>query len=138
MIAYVDTSALLRIVLGQADRLREWSSIDAGVTSALTEVECLRTLDRRLTRGLLEADEFPERRALALALLSRMERVELTRAILTRAASPFPTPLGTLDALHLSTALAWRALRDPDLILATHDVELGRAARAEGFTVVGT
>jgi predicted nucleic acid-binding protein len=46
MIAYVDSSVLLRLVLRQPGALKEWSSVEEGVTSALTQVECLRTLDR--------------------------------------------------------------------------------------------
>lgn len=137
MIAYVDSSALLRVVLGQPDRLEEWGRITRGVTSVLAQVECLRTLDRRAAQGLLPRAVYPERRALLLAFLACMERVEITRAVLTRAAAPFPTPLGTLDALHLSTALAWRRRYDEDLALATHDLALAEAARAEGFVVWG-
>ena len=46
MIAYLDSSVLLRLVLRQPGALKEWSSVEEGVTSALTQVECLRTLDR--------------------------------------------------------------------------------------------
>jgi predicted nucleic acid-binding protein len=46
VIAYVDSSVLLRLVLRQPGALKEWSSVEEGVTSALTQVECLRTLDR--------------------------------------------------------------------------------------------
>ena len=137
MIVYVDSSVVLRVVLGQPDRLPEWEQIEVGVTSALTEVECLRTLDRRNARGLLPTDAYLERRAVTLDLLSRLQCVELTRSILARAAAPFPAPLGTLDALHLATALAWRGAQDEDLALSTHDAELAAAARAEGFRVFG-
>jgi len=137
VIVYIDSSVLLRVVLGQADRLEEWSRITRGVTSVLAQVECLRTLDRRAAQGLLPRAIFPERRALLLAFLARLDRVEISRAILTRAAEPFPTPLGTLDALHLATALAWRQRYDDDLALATHDLALAQAARAEGFVVWG-
>jgi predicted nucleic acid-binding protein len=46
VIAYVDSSVVLRLVLGQPAALREWRTVDRGVASALVEVECLRTLDR--------------------------------------------------------------------------------------------
>ncbi len=137
MIAYVDPSVLLRVVLGQPDRLAEWSDIRHPVTSAITEVECLRTLDRRTRQGLLGEDELPERRALALRLLERIDRVEVTRAVLRRAADPFPTPLGTLDAIHLSTAVLWAELDRGRPTMATHDRQLGAAALAMGLEVVG-
>lgn len=136
MIAYVDTSVLLRVVLGQPDRLAEWKRLRSAVTSALTEVECLRTLDRRFRQGRLTEAELVERRALALRLLEAMDTVELSPAVLRRAAEPFPTPLGTLDALHLSSALLWRQAFQP-LLLATHDAQLGAAARSMGFDVLG-
>lgn len=46
------------------------------------------------------------------------------------------TSVGTLDALHLATALAVRA-QVPSMVLATHDRELGLAATAMGFNVLG-
>jgi hypothetical protein len=49
-----------------------------------------------------------------------------------------PTPLGTLDALHLATALIWRDRMGSLPTLATHDATLGLAARTFGFDVRGT
>ena len=63
--------------------------------------------------------------------------IEPTRPVLARAAQPFPVVLGTLDAIHLATALLWRERSDADLVMATHDATLGLAARAVGFRVIG-
>jgi hypothetical protein len=57
--------------------------------------------------------------------------------VLSRAAQPFPTPLGTLDAVHLATALLWRETRGEDLVMATHDRDLALAARASGLRTIG-
>lgn len=137
MIAYVDSSVLLRVVLSQSDRLAEWPTIQHAVTSALTEVECLRTLDRRLRQGLLDPEELADRRGLVLRLLERMDRVDVSPAVLRRAADPFPTPLGTLDAIHLATAVLWREGRSETAVLVTHDGQLATAARATGFATAG-
>ena len=137
MIAYLDSSVLLRIVLGQEDRLREWTEVTRGVASALVEVECLRTLDRmRLGEGWTD-EELALRREAVYHLAREMEIVEPTRPVLSRASNPLPTPLGTLDAIHLATALLWRETFSPELVMATHDVALARAARACGFQVIG-
>jgi hypothetical protein len=48
-----------------------------------------------------------------------------------------PMPLGTLDALHLATALIWRDRVGALPALATHGTAVGVAARAFGFDVVG-
>jgi uncharacterized protein len=136
VIAYVDSSVLLRLVLGQADRLTSWERIERGVSSVLAEVECLRTLDRlRVGKGLDDA-ELASRVEYLHRLLSSLELVELTRPVLARAAQPMPTTLGTLDALHLATALLWRDQWGEELTVATHDRALSIAARAAGFPVV--
>jgi len=57
--------------------------------------------------------------------------------VLRRASEPFPTPLGTLDAIHLSTALLWRETAGDPLTMTTHNHELATAARATGFPVAG-
>jgi predicted nucleic acid-binding protein len=137
VIAYLDSSRILRIVLGQANALKEWRSITQGVASALVEVECLRTLDRlRLSESLKDA-EIAARRETVFRLLEAIEVVELTRPILSRAAQPLPTALGTLNAIHLATALLWKERTRADLVMATHDEGLATASRASGLRVVG-
>ena len=137
MIAYVDSSVLLRILLGQRGKLRQWKAIERGVASALVEVECLRTLDRLRLRSEISDQDLAVRRETVYRLTEEMEIVEPSSAILNRAANPLPTPLGTLDAIHLATALVWREVRNEDLVLATHDVALATAARASGMRVLG-
>ena len=137
MIAYVDSSVVLRVVLGQPGRLAEWKSIVTGVASGLVEVECLRTLDRLRVAGSLSADDVAVRREAVFRVLEGLELVELTRAVLHRAAQPMPAPLGTLDAIHLATAEMWREAKGKEPLVATHDQALALAARASGFRVVG-
>ena len=48
-----------------------------------------------------------------------------------------PTELGTLDAIHLATALLWREAYGRDLVMATHDSALAIAARASGIEAIG-
>lgn len=137
MIAYLDSSVILRVILGQRNALKEWKAIDQGIASALVEVECLRTLDRlRLSEGIDDKD-IAIRREAVFQLLDSIEIVELTRPILSRAAQPFATSLGTLDAIHLASALLWKESRGETLVMATHDVALSAASRASGLRVVG-
>ncbi len=137
MIAYLDSSVLLRVVLGQRNALKEWRAVEQGIASALVEVECLRTLDRlRLAEGLGDT-EIAARREAVFRLSEAMQVVQPTRPVLARAAQPLPTALGTLDAIHLATALLWRERSGADLVMATHDEALGTAARASGLRVIG-
>ena len=137
MIAYVDASVVLRLVLGEPGALAEWRHVVRALASTLTEVECLRTLDRLVRRGMLPESQVAERRAAVFRLLEECEMIDLSRTIMRRAGEPFPTPLGTLDAMHLVCALAWREASSEPLVLATHDRELATAARAMGLVVVG-
>lgn len=138
MIAYVDSSVLLRVVLRQPNALPEWRQFERAASSVLIRLECLRTLDRLKLRAQLPDREIAEIRSTLLLLLDSIYLVELDSSVLDRAAQPFPTELGTLDAIHLSTALLWRERFPDELVMATHDLALALAARAHGFRVVGT
>ncbi len=137
MTAYVDASVLLRVAFGQATALPEWRRIEQGVASALVVPECLRTLDRlRLRAGLSDA-EVARRRATILALIASLDLVDIDAVVLDRAAQPMPIELGTLDAIHLATALLWKDQTRIDLVMATHDAALALGAQAYGLQVVG-
>jgi hypothetical protein len=137
MIAYVDSSVLLRVALGQPNALLEWRDIERGVSSALVTTESLRTLDRVRLRVNLSDIEVARRRATILALIDSLELVEIDSTVLDRAAQPMPTELGTLDAIHLASALLWRDALGTDPVMATHDKALALAAQAHGFKTMG-
>ena len=137
MIVYVDTSAFLRLVLAEAGALAELSSSEGLVSSELLAVESLRTIDRMRLQGALSPEEAASRRATVADWLEAVDLVLLQQPILARASEPLPTPLGTLDALHLATALVWRdRIRQP-LVMATHDAGLALGARSFGLHVLG-
>jgi predicted nucleic acid-binding protein len=137
MIAYVDSSVLLRLALGQPNALPEWRQIDRGISSALISTESLRTLDRvRIRAGLVDS-EVARRRATILNLVDSLELIEVDSVVLDRAAQPMPTELGTLDAIHLASALLWKEAMGIDPVMATHDGALGLAAQAHGLKVLG-
>lgn len=137
MIAYLDASVVLRLVLGEPGRLAEWARVESAVASALTEVECLRTLDHLARAGAISDEVLAERRTAVYRLMEGVEVVDISRAILRRASDPFPAPLGTLDAIHLSTAMSWRDAKGQVLIMATHDKALATATRSIGMEVIG-
>ena len=137
MIAYLDSSVLLRIVLGQPAALPNWRIVRTAVSSRLAEVECLRALDRLRLRAPVSEQQIALRREAVFRFLSAVEIVEVTYPILARASQPQPTEFGTLDSIHLASALLWREMNEADLVMATHDHALGLAARACGLRVVG-
>jgi predicted nucleic acid-binding protein len=135
--AYVDASVLLRVALRQPNALPQWRDVERGIASALIVTESLRTLDRLRRRARLSDVETATRRATILALVASLELVELDAAVLDRAAQPMPTELGTLDAIHLATALLWAEMTGTKPVMATHDSALALAAQAHGLAVVG-
>ena len=138
MIAYVDSSVLLRVVFGEPGQLPHWGKIERGVASELARVECLRAVDRQRLRASLGDEEVAQRHAAVHDALERLRLIPVSAGVLARAAQPFPSSLGTLDAIHLATALLWQESGRARLeALLTHDVELGRAARAVGMVALG-
>lgn len=137
MIAYVDTSVLLRVVLREPGALEDLQSYDGLVSSEVIVVESARTIDRLRLQGALTLEEAASRSRVVGDWLEAFDLVLLRPPVLSRASEPLPTPLGTLDAIHLATALLWRERMGPLAALATHDSALGVAARAFGFDVRG-
>ncbi|MFN8644173.1 MAG: type II toxin-antitoxin system VapC family toxin [Candidatus Binatia bacterium] len=134
---YLDTSVLLRVLLSQDGPLEQWGQWDQACTSELSGVEARRALDRLRLGGMLDDDQVGAFHG-ALARIERgIARIRLSRVVLGRASLPMATPVKTLDALHLASALLWRERRSPELIFATHDPQQARAARAIGFPCIG-
>ena len=90
-----------------------------------------------MPRSATPITEIAKRRSTILSLIASLELVEVDAVVLDRAAQPMPTEMGTLDAIHLATALLWKEMTGVDLVMATHDVALGLGAQAHGLAVVG-
>jgi predicted nucleic acid-binding protein len=138
VIAYLDTSALLRIVLREPGAVDDLRTYDGLVSSELIAVESARTIDRLRSQGALTMEEATERIRVVNEWLEAVDLVLLRPPVLSRAGEPMPIPVGTLDAIHLATALIWRDRLGPLPQIVTHDAALGAAARAFGFDVRGT
>jgi predicted nucleic acid-binding protein len=132
--AYVDTSALLRVVERRGDRaLVEAALQDAPMTSVVAEVECWSSIHKRWHDGDLTLEQrdgllrSSTDDALGLCTLLHLDADVLAeaRAVATR------FPLRTLDAIHLATAvLAGRRLRSSrGLRFCTADGRQAAAAR---------
>jgi predicted nucleic acid-binding protein len=137
MIAYIDTSVLLRIVLREPGALEDMRAYEGLVSSELIALESARTIDRLRIQGSLTTEEATERSRAVNAWLEAIDLVLLRPPVLSRASEPMPLPIGTLDAIHLATALIWRDRMGPLPEMVTHDAALGAAARTFGFDVRG-
>lgn len=132
---YIDTSVFLRILLNQPNRLSFKSAVRL-VSSELFKMELNRTLDRLRLESKLDDATLGDAKEESKIFLENVELVKLTSGIKQRVNESFPTVVGTLDGLHLATALALREKKYPALKIASHDVQIIRCARTLGFEVL--
>jgi predicted nucleic acid-binding protein len=136
MIVYVDTSVVLRVLLHEPNPVGIWGQWNKAYSSALWRVEALRTVDRlRLTHEISDNEVAELVRDIQITH-ETFAIHPITNQVLQRASETFPTVVGTLDAMHLATALSIREIESLDLLL-THDSQLSTAARSLGFEVMG-
>ena len=121
---YVDSSVLVGYLLADARSPSAGFWRNRLVSSRLLEYEVWNRIHARQVAAS-RGDE-------ARALLMGVELMELTEPVLARALEPWPTPMRTLDALHLVTAEYLR--RQAEAIeLASYDVRLVAAAAELGI-----
>lgn len=123
---YLDTSVALAHLLAEDRRPPDALWAEPLVASRLLEYELWVRLN---ARGLTSSHGEGARR-----IVERVAIVELLPNVLARALEPFPTPVRTLDALHLAS-FAFVLERDPRLRLASYDDRLVASARALGYGV---
>ncbi len=121
---YLDTSVALAQLLAE-DRIPPkelWT--ETLVSSRLLEYEVwTRVHARHLAASHGEA---------VRALIGRVSLLELAPPLLARALEPFPSPVRTLDALHLASIEFLRS-RGQDVALASYDDRLSTAAGRLGI-----
>lgn len=133
---YLDSSVYLRHLFGHRGSLK-LAGQPALATSELFAIEVHRTIDRYRLEKAITDHEMGELKQEAEAFLKGIELVAITRSIKKRAAESFPSIVGTLDGIHIATALLLREKKYADLRVATHDLQMQNCARALGFGVVG-
>lgn len=137
MIVYLDTSVILRVLLKEPNPTDLWGKWSKAFSSSLWRVEALRTIDRlRLTHEINDTEVADLVRDVQ-TINNTLDICPLTERILQRASETFPTVVGTLDAIHLASAISIREAQPIDVLL-THDSQQATAARSLGFQVAGT
>lgn len=127
MAFYLDTSALARLVVAESETavLEAWLAERprVPVSSDLARTELLRAVRRVAPDLVVRARE----------VLDSVSLIQVTTAMFEHAALLDPTVLRSLDAVHLSAALA---LGDDLDGIVTYDERLAQAAHANGVRVV--
>jgi predicted nucleic acid-binding protein len=137
MNVYLDTSVILRVLFRESGPLKEWGDWDKAYASRLWYTEALRVVDRVRLASAIGDSEVARLRNEIDVIHQTLHVCSLSEAILTRAGEAFPTVIGTLDAIHLATALFVQRTVILNAFL-THDQQLATAAAAVGFKTYGT
>jgi hypothetical protein len=123
---YLDTSVALAQLLAEDRRPPAELWEETIVASRLLEYEMWNRVHARdLARSHGDALRL---------LLARVAFLELGRPVLARALQLFPTPVRTLEALHLASA-AYLREHGADVILATYDERMRVAGAGMGFSL---
>ena len=133
--AYIDSSVLLRYLLGAGHQAAGLFSWQAAVSSALLRLECRRALHRLRLMQQINDEEFAILNDQLRELLLKIGLFGVTEPILEKAGAGFGVNLGSLDAIHLATALLWQPAEPGEKILFTHDNALSIAAISCGLQV---
>lgn len=136
-LAYVDSSVILRHILGEPAAFHGLDKFEKIYSSSLLTVEVMRTLDRMRIHHQWPDAEVALRVKLYGSIANHIHFVDLTPDVLERAAASFPTPIRTLDSLHAATFLLLVEELDGKWCFVTHDTRQADAITASGHTVVG-
>ena len=133
MIVYLDSTVVMRQLLGTGKCWAGWGKWDKAYASVLLRTECCRAANRLRAEGKLTDEQRAKLGKWIESVCSCVTIVPLTDEILGRAAEPFPVNVGTLQGLHLATMLELKAARGISCALATNDSGLMLAAESLGF-----
>jgi len=134
VVAYLDSSVLLRyILLGEA-AIQHALAWGRAVSSELIEIECRHVIQRCRMQGELDDAGLVTAMDRLAQVLRGLSLIKLSDPVKKRSMGAFPVSVKTLDALHLSSALLL-AEREPEntVLVFSHDLGLNRCARALGF-----
>lgn len=138
MVAYLDSSVVLRHILLGEIAIEHAFAVERVVASELLEIECRRVLHRYRLNGDLDDESLPQALERLDRVLAGVTLLALTQRVKKRAMDSFPVVVRTLDALHLASAVVYAesyadSESDETLLIFSHDEAMNRCARALGF-----
>ena len=122
MIAYLDTSVVLRRILNRPEPFADWATWERAYASELMGLEGRRTIDRLRLAGALDDRGVAQSHQQIGIVEDAIGVLMIDRMVINRASLPMPTAVRSLDAIHLASAQLCRE---------------NRAAAALGFPVLG-
>lgn len=135
--AYLDSSVILRVILDEPNQLSEFKKVDKGVTSLITKVECLRTIDRLRVTECLGEEEIGDLRVIFFEIFKKLAGIQVSIPVIEMASQPLGYALRSLDSIHLASARLFQFREKKSVPFFSHDLRLASAARSLGMEVFG-
>ncbi|MDD2456581.1 MAG: hypothetical protein PHE10_09670 [Kiritimatiellae bacterium] len=133
MTVYLDSTIVIRQLLGSKTPWQGWGEWDEAYASALTRTECYRTANLLRLNGKIDDDQRARLGSWIEQVCESVTMVPVTDGVLRRAADTLPTAIGTAQAIHLATMLELQSAHGVTCLLAAADDDLLRAAESMGF-----
>ena len=137
MIAYLDASALVKRYVterGSAETIELTTTADVVATSLVSRAEVAAALAKAVRSGLLSDDEARRAQRTFAGEWPDLARIPVTEALVARAETlAWDHALRGYDAVQLASALTWQESVGTDIVIATFDTQLWKAARQAGM-----
>ena len=133
MIVYLDSTFVIRRLLGVGKPAAFWGAWDKAYASTLMRTECFRAADALRLNGDLDDDGRSRLGAWIETVCDTVAQVPVTEAVMRRAGEAFPVAVNTLQAIHLATMLELQAAHGVKCDIASADESLVKAALSLGF-----
>ena len=133
MNCYIDSSVVLRYLLNGDSELLAIEDYENRGSSELLFIECSRVLQRYRLDGQLTDHQLQEAVTHFREIYDAFLIFDMGPQVKNRSAGPFPTTIGTLDSIHLSTAILWSEQERVPLVIFTYDQQMRTCAHAMGI-----
>ena len=133
MNVYLDSSFVIRQLLGVRPECPFWGKWGKAYASTLMRTECFRAANLLRLSGKINDTQRARLGSWIEKVVSSVTLAPVTDAILHRAAETFPVAVGTLQGIHLATILELQSVHGITCSIATDDKHLLQAAMSLGF-----
>jgi predicted nucleic acid-binding protein len=134
---YADTSALIKRYVqetGSEQVSAHFDQIPIIGTAALTQAEMASAMSKAVRLGLVDAGEISRAWQDFLSHWPAYARLPVSTGIVERAAAiAWRHGLRADDSIHLACALAWKEISGDEVVFASYDKNLLKAAGEEGL-----
>ena len=136
MNCYVDTSVFLRYLLSGDEHFKRVKKFEKVGSSELLYIESSRVIHRYRIEAAITDNQLEEAITHLKEVYDALYIFEMNSRIKQRAAGAFPTIIGTLDAIHLTTAALWAEQEEEPVVVFTFDEQMKTCAHSMGIHTV--